>query len=416
MIISISIFILVKEITEQIKRTLDLAIDLATAIAGGFTGTLAAIILLAGRTLTEIAYTVLIIIALIELVNQLIENLVSKARDHLGMRLQTLLEKGATHLGYTFESSEFNNIALSSLVILPIKQDAPDKLGVGETGFPTNKGGLYTYYEMLQFYKKLINGKIVVRNGKIIVERRDFFDKQTTYVLPDTRAIKDQSRFNADEIQGNLNIEFLIDQQDDTTLINYTLNNTTFQRITEPKTVLNKQNVQIKGLERVSLPVSLPSRKSVLTSVEKVLLQVAKLVDIFVGGNSISSKITGRFGALHLANDFTGTPKMIPVLATKVRSDYLSLMNAKVLHDRYYFINSFTPDPINHNQYIRHERVHIPFCFEDFITLSENPGFTTKDGREGKFEKIEGHPDSGSADVDIRIKEVYTTNLKDTIV
>ena len=417
LIISISIFIMIKEIREQIKRILDLITDIAGETAGGFIGLLGALILLIGRTIAEVVYVAIITIAVRDLMTQLIDNLVSKEQIHLGMKLKVLLEKGATHLGYTFESSEFNDPLFESLVILPIKEKAPNPLGLFETGFPTNKGGLYTYLEMLEFYKKLINGKIVVRDNKIIVERRDFFDNPSSFVLPSV--LLDEFQYNADEIQGNLNIQFLIDEKDDTTLINYQTNNTTFQRITEPKIIGNKQNVQIKGLEQVNLPVSLPTRKTSLTSVEKILLKVAKLVDVFAGGNTFSSKITGRFGALHLANDFTGTPKLIPVAAFKVRPNHKTIMSAKVLHDKYYFINSFTIDPVtgeNRNQFRRHTGLKIKFCFEDYIALSQDNGFTTANGEVGVFEKIEGHPESGSAEVDIRIKDVFTTNLKDKIV
>lgn len=414
LIISISIFILIKEIQEQIRRTIDLITDVAGELAGGLIGIIGSLIILIGRTITEILYIVLIVIAVKELMNQLIDNLVAKEREHLGMKLSTLLQKGATHLGYTFESSEFNDPFFNSLIIMPIKERAPLPFGLGETGFPTNKGGLYTYFEMLEFFETFINGKTVVKNGKIIIERRDFFDNPSGYVLPDV--LLDEFRYNAEEIQANLNIQFLIDEKDDTTLLNYVQNNTTFQRITEPKIIVNKNNVQLKGLEQVALPVSLPTRKTGLTNVEKILLQIAKLVDIFVGGNTFSSKITGRIGALHLANDFTGTPKIIPVISSRVRSNYLTIMSAKVLHDNYYFINSFTPTPINHNQVRRHQGLKIPFCFEDFITLADNNGFTTDDGEEGVFEKIEGHPDDGSAVADIRIKDVFTNNLTDVIV
>jgi len=419
LLISISIFILVKEIAESVMRITSLIVDIAAAIAGGISGSLAGILLLIGRAIIEIIYTIIISLALRELMKDLIDNLVAKERVHLGMPLDVLLQKGAEHIGYTFESTQFNDPFFKSLIILPVKEDSPNILGLGETGFPTNKGGLYTYFDMLQFYKQLINGKIVVRNNKIIIERRDFFDKQTTYVIRDARAIDDQSSFNADEIQANLNIQFLLDEQDDTTLINYRANNTTFQKITEAVIVVDKQNVQIKGLQQVNLPVSLPTRKSTLTVVEKLLLRLAKKVDKHIGGNVFSKRITGRFGALSLANDFTGVPKLIPVSNQKVPTSYRTTMSAKVLHDKYYFIDSFTIDPNtgeNRNQYRRHVGVTIPFCFEDYVTLSENPGFTTKDGREGKFEKIEGNPNSGSAVVDIRIKEVFTRNLKDTIV
>ena len=416
LIISITIFILIKEIQEQIKRIADLISDIAGLIASGISGFVGALIVLIARTITEIVYVIFIIIALKELMNQLISNLIAPLRNHKAMKLRVLLEKGATHLGYAFESTFFLSPVFDSLAVLPIKEKAPLKAPFDqfETGFPTNKGGLYTYFEMLQFFKQLINGKLVVRDNKIIIERRDFFDNLTTFVLPD--ADLRESRFNSEEIQANLNIQFLIDEKDDTTLINYDINNTTFQRTTEPKIVIEKQNVQIKGLEQVNLPVSLPTRKESLTSVEKLLLQVTKLVDLFVGGNFFSSKITGRLGVLSLGNDFTGTPKIIPMALNKIRPTYREIMSAKVLHDDFYFINSFVPTPINHNQFRRHQGVRIPFCFEDYITLSENPGFTTKDGREGRFEKIEGNPDGGFATVDIRIKEVFTTNLKDKII
>ena len=91
-------------------------------------------------------------------------------------------------------------------------------------------------------------------------------------------------------------------------------------------------------------------------------------------------------------------------------------MSAKVLHDNYYIINSFVPVPINHNQVRIHTGLKIKFCFDDYITLSQDNGFTTVDGEVGVFEKIEGHPDDGFATVDIRIKDVFTTNLKDEIV
>lgn len=412
LIIGITIFILIKEIQEQIRSAFSLVIEVSSFIATLPGGSLGAIILLVGKTAVQIVYTAFIAIALKELMTQLIANLVAPLRNHKAMKLRTLLEKGATHLGYTFESTFFNNPLLNSLVILPIKEKAP--ANSGETGFPTNKGSLYTYYDMLQFFKKLINGKIRVIGNKIKVERRDFWDDISTYVLDDVQLRS--FRYNADEIKANLNIEFLLDEKDDTTLINYEVNKTTFQRITEPKIINDKKNVQIKGLESVNLPVSLPTRKEGLTNVEKLLLDVAKLVDIFVGGTFFSSQITGRLGVLSLGNDFTGTPKLIPMALNKIRPTYRTIMSAEVLYNRSYFINSFVPIPINHNQYKKYEGIRIRFCFEDYVNLSENNHFTTSDGKKGKFKIIEGSPDGGFADADFRIKEIFTTNLRDKIV
>ena len=416
LIISITIFILIKEIQEQIKnitKTIALIAGVATALPLGPIG---ALIISIAHLIADILYLIFIFIALKELMNQLISNLIAPLRNHKAMKLRVLLEKGATHLGYTFESTFFNNPLLNSLVVLPIKEKPPlpAPFDQFETGFPTNQGTLYTYYDMLQFFKKLINGKIRVIGNKLKVERKDFWDNISTYVLDDVQLRS--FRYNADEIKANLNIEFLLDEKDDTTLINYKVNKTTFQRITEPKVINDKKNVQIKGLESVNLPVSLPTRKESLTTVENLLLRVAKLVDLFVGGNFFSSKITGRLGVLSLGNDFTGTPKLIPMALNKIRPTYRDIMSAEVLYNSSYFINTFVPVPINHNQYKKYEGIRIKFCFEDYVNLSENNHFTTSDGKQGKFERIEGSPDGGFADADFRIKEIFTTNLKDKIV
>ncbi len=411
-IISISLFILIKEIIQSIQRTANIIIDVSGETAGGVTGGLGATIIQIAKAIVEIVYLTIIIFAVIRLIKDIIDNLISKKRDFKAMRLQLLLEKGAAHLGYTFESTVFNDPNWQKLIILPIKEDSSTT--ILDKGFPTNKGQLYTYYDLLQFFKKLINGKIVVRNGKIKIERKDFFDNQTSYVLPNV--LLNEFAYNANEIKSNFNLQFQIDEKDDTTLINYEVNKTTFQRITEPKIIKNRKNVMIKDLEQINLPVSLPSRKKGLTRVEKIILSLAKIVDIFVKGNFYSNQVTGRVGALHLANDYTGVPKIIPTDGKLVHPNYKSIMNAEILHTDYYFINSFVPTPINHSQYKKFENIRIPFCFQDYVTLADNSFFTTSDGKQGKFERIEGNPDGTWADVDFRIKEIFTRNLKDKIV
>ena len=410
--IGISIYIMTREVISIARRIADIIGDGLGETGGSILGFIGAAIMLVIKIAAQVVYIVAVVFALKELIKLIIENLISKKRDFKCMRLQLLLEKGAEHLGYTFESTFFDDPDMRKLVILPVKEDSPER--IVDNGFPTNKGQLYTYYDMLQFFKKLINGKTVVRNEKIIIERRDFFDIQTSYVLQNV--LLNEFSYNANEIKSNFNLQFQVDERDDLTLIDYEVNKTTFQRITEPKIIKNKKNIMIKDLEQVNLPVALPSRKAELTRVEKIILRLAKLIDKFVKGNKFSNQITGRIGALHLANDFTSVPKLIPLDGKSVDSDYRSIMNAEVLHDKFYFINSFVPVPVNHNQYKKFEGIRIPFCFEDYVTLSENSFFTTADGKKGKFERIEGNPDGTFADVDFRIKEVFTNNLKDRIV
>ncbi|MGR3178869.1 MAG: hypothetical protein ACUZ8E_12520, partial [Candidatus Anammoxibacter sp.] len=427
LILSLSLFMVIKEIGELIKTILkNIAIITGDAVdfppnpEGAATATILLII-------ADFVYLGFLVFAIISLIKSLIKNLISPIRNFKTMRLQKLLERGAEHLGYTFESTFFDNPNNKEIIILPIKENRPDKKGnivqldgakIKDTGFPTNKGQLYTYYDILRFFKKLINGKIQLIGNTITIERKDFFNKQSSYVLPDV--LLTEHTFNANEIKGNFNLEFAIDEKDDTTLTNYQLNKTNFQRVTEPKVVKDKRNVMIKELEQVNLPVSLPTRKEKLTQVESVLFLITAPIDIildfFKKKDRFSDKIIARIGMLHLANDFTSQPKIIPTKDGKVHPDYRNIMSAEVLHNNFYFINSFVPEPINHSQFKIHTNVRIQFCFEDYVTLSESGCFTTADGREGRFERIEGNPDGTFADVDFRIKEIYTKNLRDRIL
>ena len=427
LILSISLFMIIKEIIELITRIIrDIAVitgdatDVPPNPAGAATVTILLIVV-------EILYLSIMIVAVIALIKSLILNLLSPVRNFKAMRLQKLLERGAEHLGYTFESTFFDNVDNRGLVILPIKENRPDKKGnivqfdgtkVKDTGFPTNKSQLYTYFDMLQFFKKLINGKIRLIGNVLTIERKDFYSNQSSYVLPDV--FLKEFTFNANEIKGNFTLQFAIDEKDDTTLTNYKVNRTNFQRVTEPKVIKDRRNVMIKELEQVNLPVSLPTRKEELTIVEKILFIITfpidALLDIFNKKDRFADKILARKGMLHLANDFTSQPKLIAMKDGKVHPDYRNIMNAENLHDNFYFINSFVAEPVNHSQFKVYENIRIQFCFEDYVTLSENSWFRTADGRRGRFERIEGNPDGNFADVDFRIEEVYTNNLKDRII
>lgn len=427
LILSISLFMVVKEIVEFIRTIFNnIAIVKGDQIdiPPNPTGSLIAKILL---IIANVIYTIVLIIAIIALIKSLIKNLLSPVRLFKAMTIKKLLERGAEHLGYTFESTVFDLPDIRNIVILPIKENRPDTKGniiqldgkkVKDTGFPTNKGQLYTYYDMLQFFKKLINGKIRLIGNVIKIERKDFWNNQSSYVLPDV--LLKEFTYNANEIKGNFNIEFAVDVKDDTTLTNYEINKTNFQRVTEPKVIKDRRNIMIKELEQINLPVSLPTRKEKLTVVELTLFgltePIDRLLDLFKNKTRFSDKILARKGMLHLANDFTSQPKIIAMKNGRVNPNYRNIVNAEILYNNFYFINSFVAEPVNHSQFKKYENIRIQFCFEDYVTLSENSWFTTSDGRQGRFERIEGNPDGNWADVDFRIKEIYTKNLTDRII
>lgn len=422
-VVSLAIFGIVKEIKEQVERVVSIVAEAVGISAAGATGGIGAILLVVAKLIIITIYFIAMTIALVQLTKDLINSLISPVRQYKGMRLLTLMQKGADHLGLAFDSTAFDADGWGDLVILPEKDKRPDKL-INEKGYPTNRGQMYTYFDALQVFKKLINGRHKADDTTLKVEKRDFFDSLSTYILPD--ALLNEKSYNADEIQANLNIEFAIDEQDRNTVDQYSENKTNFHRVTQPTNIGNKRKVQIKGLQQVAVPLALPTRKEGLTDIEKAVLAMAKLADglatvfnLFTGKgpSKLADLIEDRKGMMLLNGDIVGVAKIIPTDGgSKIRPDYRSIMNAEILHDLYYDIESFAVAPTNNRQEAIHDGLDIPFCFEDYLKVINNNNFTTFDGRAGRFTRLEGTPEGRVASADVRIKEIFTNNLEDVIV
>jgi len=416
--VSIAIYAVGKEIAEQTERISAIFADSSGESAGGFLGAIGSALLGLLRIAISIAYFIALTIALKTLIIDLINSLISPIRYYKGIKLRKLLEVSAIELGYNFESTEL--AFWDDFVLLPEKENRPDKL-TNEKGYPDRNSSLYNCADFLQFYKRLINGKFQIDGNRIRCERKDYYEKTTNYKLPDV--LTEEYTVNTDEAKSNLNLRFAKDQLDTTTIYNFTENGTTMQRVTELKNSVNKKNSLLKDIDRIDLPVSLPTRKDELTEIEIGLKKLAKkadgLIKIFdkiTGKNTanLSQKIKNRIGMVNLSGDATGIPKLIYFVNGAIPSNYRSVLNAQVMYDKYYFLNTYCADVKNYNQFQIFSE-NIPIKYEDIEKLVVNKWFKTGNS-EGYFEKIEVQPDSNIADTEFRIRKILTTNLKDKIV
>ncbi|NIQ13094.1 MAG: hypothetical protein GTO02_01390, partial [Candidatus Dadabacteria bacterium] len=193
LILSISTFMLTKELVESIQSLAEQTTDLingVTPVTGtsvGFGGgavtawdlgdIIGAIINLA----VTLAYTIGIIVALIELVEQIIEQLAPKKRFHLGMRIKDLFSKACEYLGLTLKSDLLDALDTNSngWTIIPSKGhkggSPPTGTPIGEwteLGVPNASDGIDTFGDLIRVFKRVFNADFQLKDGIFEFERR----------------------------------------------------------------------------------------------------------------------------------------------------------------------------------------------------------------------------------------------------
>jgi hypothetical protein len=439
LILGVSLFSMTKELIESIKavgeRTADLT-DAAipvTGVSAGFGGgavtavDVGNIVLAALKLILQIAYTVLIIVAIVKLIEQIIEQLMPPKRVHLGMSIKKLFEKGCEHLNLTLQSSLLDDIDVGERwVLIPSKNhrggEKPTNAGSDwrETGVPSQQDATDTFGGVIRTFKRMFNADFQIRDGVFIFERVDFFRNQSNYVIPDTfieqEKFIDTNTFNTSEIKSNYVISYAFDSQDLNTLD--VPDGRVFQAQLSPNVTVNENLTTMKGLEEIAIPFSLPVRKNSLTAIEEAVKFLVSIADALTGqlGNpqSLSGKISNRIGAMHLSSHFLSLPKLAVMTAGQLQLEQRQILAADKLWTNYHFLNSFKSIDGQHNQYYLYSQQKIPFCFADFLSLLNNNKVTTASGEDAEIESVEWNVWNDFALIDYRVNRLYDNNFKIT--
>lgn len=431
--LSISLFMTTKELIEAIRNTAEAVgdvVDASTPVLGVGVG-LGAVavtawdignfILVALKLVAWIAYTIAIVIAIKNLIEEIINQIMPPKRDHLGMTLYDLFRKGAEHLGLGFSSTLLNT--RRDWVIIPSKGHKGGKKPTGyvgnwtESGVPNADSGFDTFGDLIRVWSKALNANWIIINDTFHFERTDYWENTGNYIIQDyfnnQKELKDNYKLNVDEITANYNIHWAYDTQDQNTLDNQ--KGRVFQAILEPNTTTNQDLVNLKHLIEVTIPCSLGLRKNKLTKVEEVLKELSKFIDgltgILGGGTNYAGQIENRKGALLLSSDFITIPKIVVMNGNKLAKNQRDKLSAKRLWEELHYINSFAEINGVHNQYFRYENQKVPFCIEDFVNLLNNNNCKTKDGEQAKIESLKWKVWDNTAIINYRVKKKYTNNL-----
>lgn len=442
LILSISTFMLSKELVESIQSIADQTTALingvtpVTGTSAGFGAgvvtawdlgdIVAAIINLA----VTVAYTVGITFALVKLIEQIIEQLAPKKRIHLGMSIKSLFVKGLEAHGLILKSTLLDNLdSGQQWVIIPTKDhrggEPPQGLEPSqfkEVGFPTSRDGLDNLGQVIDTFSTVFNADYQIKDGVFEFERKDFWQNNSSYTIPSTLTNQEKRvneyTPNTDEIKSNYSIEWRTDLQDQNTLSN--TNGLIYQVVTSPKSVTNPDLVNLKGSEAVNVPFSMALRKNELTAVEEVLKVFLQAADFLSGQldqpGSFASKFSARIGSMNLSSHFLSVPKMVVMSGGQLATGQRQIMAASELWNQYHFIESFVTIDGKNKQQIIVEEQEIDFCFGDFVSLANNNFAQIDTGEKAEVMLLDWEVEKNKAKITYRVYRVYDDNLKLTFL
>ena len=457
-LLTLTAFTITTTIISEINKMKDLIIE------SGFPTETSAVIKFA----FQVIYVSTLIVSVVNLIIQAVKMLIQPIKYHKGMYLRDLAQRGAEYFGLEFKSTILESTSFYKAVILPQKntQDIDAKDGV--TGFFKPEDAQYGYFSgtyggFLQMLKTMFNAKLMMSNGVIRLERKDYTTSTPKYILPNVE--KGSYTLNKSDFVSNLFIEFQTDLNDKNTIQQY--EGTTAQIQTTYKNAINKDMVLLSGFERKSIPLALGKRKVELNVPEKIIKAFSIVLDPLIGGlitlangfiitvnviikaiskvlkllkkigikigfdpepiktikyTPIKELIDNRINMLMMENDFINTPKIILVdekstpRNTKLNGSNESVLNSVYLYNNYYKINSFdtAENSGNANQYKIYES-EVPFCYEDYVKVKSDNKLIDGE-KEGEIISLRWNVDAQTAEIKYKINELYSNNFKTKII
>ena len=419
--VSTTTFLMIKEFYEAVRNASDTIAEATAITSSSFTGGIGGAILLILKAVIAIAYAVIILIAIINLGQNLFNALIPLVKKHKAILLKTALSKAAQHLGYGLEAPA---VVFDNLHYLPSNPRLDDKKSNGfikktngtPTGIPNVMDYGYNCSDMFNLAKKLIKGKIALINNVIHVRPMNdpFWINQSLWDLPNI--LIESKKYNLSDLKSTKVIQFKIDSNDEWTIDNY--KGTAYEVHTTPITILNKKAVLLKGIDEVNFNVALGNRKDELNAIEKALKAIGSLIETtssaFGGGNKFTGSINAKVGMLKQTNNWHSVPKLLPLDGGKLSINHRNLFNAKKLYDDYLDYDSFISNGFSRQRAIYND-VEIPFGIEDFKLLTVNPYFIFN-GNTAKMINFVWTTGKDRATVSFWVEQVYTKNLKETFI
>jgi len=427
-------FVIVIQLRNAIKDLLEFVPDLV--------GVASAI-----RTIIKIvlyaAYLIILIVALVKVIKDLINAIIQPVKFHSAMKLRTLLDKGAAHLGMTFTSTIFDNDDFwNQVIILPPKfksfPDPDGKFFGSKKPIPTIQTGYFNgkFGDLLRICKVLFNAKIVVFDNVIQLERVDTNTSVENYRMP--KVEQRRNKTNASNLINTLNLGFRPDQSETNTIDNW--KGTVTDISTFPATITKgREDMQLAkdgdGLTTKRVDFSRGTQKIGFTGPEQFFIDILKPIEKAraaltkaikplkklrgkVPKASLTELLKNRIGMVLLSDDSFTIGKIIGFVVNvnpiqnKVSDQNIIKIDSEFMYLNFYKVNSMVPSAEfpNANHQIRYS-ARVPFCKEDFDKLLRNSIFIDALGQVATLETAKWKLYQTWADISWRVNKLFSPNF-----
>ena len=440
--LEVTITLLVIQLLQIAK---DLAKDLANVAAltaSGVTGPVGAVIFAIASAALTAAFFVFVAIQLIKLLAKIAEIIFPPRLFYKGVFLRVLLEKLAAFLGYNLvspieeldkvvclPSNPSSEINVISSIIASV-QGIPNLL----SGIPRDADFGYFGSDLLNLCERLFNAKFAVLDDTdlhIRTESDPFWIENSTFIMKDVGDFdlskldmkSEEEQFNTIDNKASRLVNFLTDSSDQYTSIYF--EGTNVEAIAQHETPPTDSRLSnLKGLDKIEIPLALGNGKYELSRAEETLLVVFQKIDELLAKSTFpirtSTFITNRIGALRLSSKTHSVAKLLWMVPDgrggfEIPENHRDLFSAKTLYEKYHVAKSFVADNFARQRQVTFDK-EIPFTFSDYIKILNNSFFTTDTGEVGKIERLEWNPDADIANIDFWIEKVYDTNLIEVLV
>lgn len=351
--LAISSYTITKELITAVKELADAAGDLVEAFTPDVPpnikpGEIAA---LAIRVAASAVYVALLIIALISLIQQLVELIIPKVRNFKANTFRSLISQGLQHpelnLGFSSTLPELD----STFLPVPLLKDKTSIFDffmnnvntAYNKGYPTASDGIWAeLLGMINEICKWLNAEYRIINGVLYIENDEYWQNQSGVNIVTTLEVQDKTEnewtYNFDETWSRYYLHASYDVADSHTMDKSSGIFAEYQ--TQPINVINQDLVSISGLNEVGVSFAYGARKNQLNAIELQLLPLAQAADSlvnFLGGNSsLVSKVVNRVGVLQISQQFFTVPKVMWTIGGKQPTNYFNIIGMPVIYQKYH--------------------------------------------------------------------------------
>jgi len=383
--LSLSLFIMTKEIIAAAKDLAKSYTAFLNASPGGIAEALANLII-------DTIYFAALVIAAIQYIAELIKLIFPIKRYLNGCYYKELMFKACQYLGYNFSSELFDNDPGWFLLPVPINrnnnesifQSALDGLGNNfNLGYPTASDSVGLVGQFFDACETQFNGRTFVIGNTIHFERRDWLQNNSTLLMApalNIQADRDESfTYNTEDAWKRYYIHYASDFTDLNTVegVNFGFSDAEYS-CENSVPGANNNLITIKGLNDVSIPFAMGFNKDKLTFVEVFGRILATGWDgltnalTFGNGSNFAAQISSRVDALKISQQYFSTTKSLyvynrPNNTVLINQDFNTNNSARALWNKYHYINQ-----IQLNQFEVHENARTRIRQNDFVNLLSN--------------------------------------------